>query len=293
MMSARLRGSAPRRRDPMVPAADADPNPAVERDSSYWDGVADAVREGEVRLPRILAGMKRATHLRLVEEWGGDLDTSRILKTDLFEESGGEDGFLGDLDRPANELHGLDVSHRTVRAAAERSAPVRVRGVVADVRRLPYRDGVFDLVVSNSTLDHFDAFESIRSALNELARVLAAGGVLIVTLDNPRNIFHPLLRLADWAGRIPYRLGVTLPARQLAATLRNSGLEVTDARAILHNPRLVAFALARWAEIAGRPWFERRVRRLLEAFQRFEGGRFQYLTGSFVAARAVKPGSSP
>ena len=261
-------------------------------DSAYWDGVADAACAGKIRLPPLLAEIKRDAHLRLVERWAGPLERSRILKTDLFEESAGDDAFFPVLAGPGNELHGLDLSAAAVGAAVARYPAEGIRGVAADVRRLPYRDGVFDLVVSNSTLDHFASAAPIHESLAEFARVLKPGGVLIVTLDNPRNVFHPLLKLASRAGWTPFRIGATLSIGRLADALRSARLEVTDTRAILHNPRLVAFALGRTVEKLGWPFLERGTRNLLRAAQRMEGSRWQYWTGSFVAARAVKPGIS-
>ena len=57
----------------------------------------------------------------------------------------------------------------------------------ADVRCLPFVDGVFDLVVSNSTLDHFETSREIERAVAEIHRVLAPRGLFILTLDNPAN----------------------------------------------------------------------------------------------------------
>ena len=47
----------------------------------------------------------------------------------------------------------------------------------ADVRRLPLADNRVDVVLSNSTLDHFDTEQEIEESLHELARVLKPGGI--------------------------------------------------------------------------------------------------------------------
>ncbi len=59
---------------------------------------------------------------------------------------------------------------------------------------LPFPDGAFDRVFSNSTLDHFDSRDDIREALRELARVLHPEGELLLTLDNLAN---PVVRLRN------------------------------------------------------------------------------------------------
>jgi ubiquinone/menaquinone biosynthesis C-methylase UbiE len=57
----------------------------------------------------------------------------------------------------------------------------------ADVRHLPFPDGTFDAVCSDSTLDHFDSAADIADALAEIRRALRRGGALLVTLDNGMN----------------------------------------------------------------------------------------------------------
>ena len=79
---------------------------------------------------------------------------------------------------------------------------------------LPTGD-TFDLVVSNSTLDHFARADDITIALREIQQVLKPGGRLILTLDNPSN---PVVRLRNalpfaalnQMGLVPYFVGATL-----------------------------------------------------------------------------------
>jgi hypothetical protein len=67
----------------------------------------------------------------------------RVLKTDMFDETVGE-GVFGFLKSRARTAVGMDFA-LTAKPA-----------VGADARHLPFADGVFDGVVSNSTLDHFE-----------------------------------------------------------------------------------------------------------------------------------------
>jgi SAM-dependent methyltransferase len=62
---------------------------------------------------------------------------------------------------------GLDV-----KALHLRDAPAAVRPVVADIRRLPFADGSFDVVTASLFLHHFDAHElpGLLRALSRLAR---------------------------------------------------------------------------------------------------------------------------
>jgi SAM-dependent methyltransferase len=113
----------------------------------------------------------------------------------------------------------------------------QVRALVTDVRHLGLREGVFDVVVSPSTLDHFEARADYLQALRELAWVLRPGGLLVITLDNPWNpLYHPL-RWLSRSGLAPFPLGYTPSVTRLERDLRGVGLEPEARDWLLHNPR--------------------------------------------------------
>jgi SAM-dependent methyltransferase len=157
---------------------------------------------------------------------------------------------------------------------------------VADTRALPFDDGAFDVVLSNSTLDHFESLADMRAALAELRRVLEPGGRLVLTLDNGAN---PLVLLRNALPEallsrlrlVPYPIGVTCGPRHLRGVLREAGFEVEASRGVMHCPRVLARAASALAPRASRG--------LLKGAMAFEGlGRLptRYLTAQFVAAAA-------
>lgn len=90
----------------------------------------------------------------------------------------------------AASASGLDISPEAV-ADAKKRAP-EAEFVEGDLASLPWDDGAFDLVVCFETLEHV---VKQAESLNELARVLAPDGVLMVSSPNPRvyppgNPFH-------------------------------------------------------------------------------------------------------
>jgi len=256
--------------------------------AGYWDNVACQMGTKPHYLDSFLGEMKRRAHLALIERWGGVPTAGWVLKTDLFEEAMGSDAFLSDLCGDNGRVVGIDVSPAIVARARRRDPRGQARYVAADVRHLPFASDAFALIVSPSTLDHFAEAADLGRSLRELARVMASGGRLIVTLDNRQNVFDPLLRLAIWLRRVPYYIGQSCTVGELTGELEAAGLTVQDTTAILHNPRLVATAAValanrlRWSPLTAL------VRRALTAAQRLECTRWRYHSGCFVAALAAR-----
>lgn len=212
-----------------------------------------------------------------------------VLKTDLFEEAYGQDELLFSLPLEASIKIGLDLDTATVKRAADRERNPGCRFINADVRRLPLADESIDVVLSNSTLDHFDTEFEIEQSLYELIRVLKPGGILLVTLDNPRNLLFSMLRAAaPWMG-LAFSLGKTLPLKNLTEILDRAGLELQSTGWLIHNPRFLStllFLLLR--RLLGRR-ADVPIHWLLGVFARFGSLPTRPLTGVFVAACARKP----
>ena len=138
-----------------------------------------------------------AINSALIARWLRPGAFYHLLKTDLFDEAMG-DGLYPVLATRADRVTGLDVARSVLDAAVSRHP--RLMAVAADTRKLPFADATFDVVVSNSTLDHFDTRDDILVALRGLHRVLRPGGTVVLTLDNLAN---PLVALRN---ALPARL---------------------------------------------------------------------------------------
>ena len=256
---------------------------------AYWDQVIGGWESTPAQ--RLWRAHSDAVNNRLLRGWLAGV-CGRLLKTDLFDEAVGC-GLYPELTVCSAGVVGVDVSEVVVGAASERYPELDAH--VADVLALPFDDAGFDVVVSNSTLDHFDSYEKLRAAVDELARCLRPGGKLLITLDNRANpivalrtsvMFEPLHRL----GVVPYFVGVTHGARGLSKLLRGAGFEVRETAALMHcPPQLAAKAAARLgARRHAAPDAKQRYLRSVLRFEAMGGWPTRHLTAHFVAALAIR-----
>ena len=232
-----------------------------------------------------------AVNIALLKAWWPDGEVRDILKTDLFDEAVA-DGLYSLLHSKAENPVGVDLSKSIINAARTRHADLRA--VVADVRSLPFSDDTFDLVVSNSTLDHFQSASEIVTALHELCRVLRPRGRLVLTLDNRLNPIVALRNLLPFRplnalGVVPYYVGATLGPSRLRRAIEEVGFKVNDMGAIMHCPRLLAVPVAGLLERHGRGGLQQRFLKSLTAWEHLSRLPIRYLTGHFVAVNAAKP----
>jgi SAM-dependent methyltransferase len=241
-------------------------------------------------LDPLTAAQKRNEHLEWIRRnVPSGMRIQGILKTDLFEEAYGQDELLFSLPFDGSLRLGCDVSAATVARAADRGRDRGCRFINADVRRLPLADECMDVVLSNSTLDHFGTELEIEESLFELTRVLKPGGILLVTLDNPRNPLFILLRAAvPWMG-LPFRLGKTLSPRKLRRILDQAGLEIQSTGSLIHNPRFLSTLLFLMLRGLFGSRADRAIQWLLEAFSRFGNLPTRGITAVFITACARKP----
>lgn len=181
---------------------------------------------------------------------------------------------------------GIDLSAELLRASRELpGAAERLAGRLAraDMRRLPFADAAFDAVVNLFTSFGYLGDRGDAAVLDEVARVLAPGGVLLMDLMNPRHVRETLearsreerdgmvlegVRSLDESGRRVQK-AVTLTLRdgavrrwredvrmyepeELDELLRRRGLAVTGRRGGLHGEPFGASSL-RQVVLARRP----------------------------------------
>ena len=189
-------------------------------------------------LDPLAASQKQRVHLELIARWAPP-QCGLLLKTDLFEEANGDDDLLYKLKGRAVLALGIDINLETACQAKARVPGLPdIAFVGADARALPLRTNSVDVIVSNSTLDHFRLRSEFEKALAELARVLRPGGCLILTVDNVLNPLYWPLRWLSWAA--PFRLGYSPSPRELNTMLGEASLSVAASEQLIHNPRMLS-----------------------------------------------------
>lgn len=185
----------------------------------------------------LVAKQKRDVYVDLIRRWTLGRRDQTILKTDLFEEAFGEDYLLPGLFPEARMACGMDSARSTARRAALRHESLAGRVAVMDARSPAWGVGRFDLIISTSTLDHFEGRGEFVQSVEALAELLRPGGLLILALDNPLNPLYHLLRAFSRRRASPYPLGYTPDFGTLCRDLRACGLELGESAWVLHNPR--------------------------------------------------------
>jgi SAM-dependent methyltransferase len=258
---------------------------APESAPGYWEAVGGAW--ASTHRDELWRRCSDAIHARWLDRVAGDLPPGRVLKTDLFDEAYG-DGLAPWFESHGHDLVACDLALTTARGAVRK--PTRVVAAVADVRQLPFSAMAFDIVFSDSTLDHFEAEPDIRRALAELGRVLRPGGTLLLTMDNPTN---PLVRIRNRApafwmrlGVVPYAVGATCDAGCLGRWLREAGFDHVATETIMHLPRVLAVPACRWLSARGTRRPGARMLQWLLVAERLRTSPLHGLAGHFVAAVA-------
>ena len=254
----------------------------------YWDVIAATWQESTPQ--KLWRKHSDEVNINLFSDWLPSGSAERLLKTDLFDEAA-SDGLISSLALHTRNIFAMDLSFFAAQSA-KRSYPF-LQTTGADVRSLPFVDEAFDIIVSNSTLDHFESLEEILRSLRELRRVLRNGGQLILTLDNGLNPMVALrnafpFKFLNWLGIVPYYVGKTFGPRRLHRTLEQLNFEVARTNCIMHFPRFISVGIARILEKYGTNRIQMKFLQCLMAFEGLSGWPTRFITGHFVAVKAIK-----
>lgn len=265
----------------------------MDYNSSYWNGIAEKTSKGQ-DYDNLLSEHYRLSHLDLLSRWIDFSKQQNILKTDLFAEAlCPERSFAWEIMKTPCNFTGIDISSDICKKAGEMSAAI-VPGsfpvlVPCDLRKLPFADNSYDVIISDSSLDHYNKSDDIEVALKELFRILKPAGTLVITMDNKTNITEPLFRLWIILRLAPFFIGKTYSMQGLKNALTKNGLQVIDNAVLIHNPRFFAKFIANTFRRFFPKKCESWTRKQLAFYDSLGNKPTRYLTAQFIAAKAVKP----
>jgi SAM-dependent methyltransferase len=150
---------------------------------------------------------------------------------------------------------------------------------------LPLKNCSVDIILSTSTLDHFNDKQSFLRSIQELSRVLKPDGTLILILDNKKYLFRWLHKLKYRLGVVPFFIGQTYSLRELDGFLHQAQLHRVNATAIVHSPVNVFTHLFRFGSAVLGKYMSSLLRfgeKLLSMLP------LRFITGTYIAVQVVK-----
>ncbi len=149
------------------------------------------------------------------------------------------------------QVTATDLSPVAVERARNKGIPCTALDI--DSQAVPFADGEFDVVISNSAIEHRFFHEK---ALDECVRVLKPGGRLILCLP---NIAHVICRWWILTGRFPYVLNSPTDAMHLRFFTVREATALCQARGL--EVQSVEGSASLWARDFYPPlWRKRRLR---------------------------------
>jgi SAM-dependent methyltransferase len=255
----------------------------VCRDRSFWNKAATKY-EG-FYIDQKLASYKSREYIKVIKKWVGEV-SGTILVTDLFDAAFGDRHYLNFLKNKKSRVFGIDIS--SVITDKGKSNNIALSGsVVCDVRRLPFKNSSFHMIISPSTLDHFP---EISEALKELYRVLKIGRILILSLNNKHNPFFLFnIFFYSFFNLFGFYVHKCYTFHETERLLVSVGFKVEEQTAIMHIPflfpTLCKFANSRNFSLLKQ--FTHRLLALLEGYGN-ESSRINKYTGWWMPFKGRK-----
>jgi len=177
----------------------------------YWESLAKKVsEEGYYAKSTILGKYKRDFVLDVIRNWNLEINNKIILKTDLFEEAFGPDEILFSISRDykPKRVYGIDISNRVIAKVKnnciKKTPNKKIILQNEDLKKLSFKDNYFDLIISQSTLDHFEDLNDLNRVMKELYRVLKSRGKLLFSINNKHNFLFYLIHEFQRIFRLMY-----------------------------------------------------------------------------------------
>lgn len=211
-----------------------------------------------------LGSITESRELEVIFDLIGDVEGHQLLDV-----GAGDGTYSIEAARRGAVVTAVDVSPAMCLAAEQRAASheVTLRSVAGDAQNLPFDDDTFDIVLAVTTLC---LVPDRRKAIEEMARVLAPGGRLILGELGRWSTWAAWRRIRGWWGNETWRSAHFHSRRQLATLVGDAGLTLQQVRGAVYYPPFPILA------------------RMLGPLDRHLG-RVTSLGAAFIAVAAAKP----
>lgn len=167
---------------------------------------------------------------QLVFALAGSFQNRRILDVGC-----GDAALLADLARRGAIVTGLDENPAMLAAARARleQEDLTVTLVKGNALNLPFADASFDIVMGITVLCFV---EDDERAIDEMTRVLRPGGRVVIGELGRWSLWAAQRRVKGWLGSVTWRAARFRSAKEIAALLESTGLDVTMVRGAIYYP---------------------------------------------------------
>lgn len=249
-------------------------------DTKYWDKINRKIKKHHYE--GIMSDYKRYAYIRLFKKWHLNIDSNKILVTDLFDEAYNSNNLFYMCNKLNKNVVGADISEIIVKKAR---INLNVKNIiVCDVRKPPLKNNAFDIILSPSTLDHFPK-ENLVLALNELASLLNSNGKIIISLHNKLNIFLHFY-ITKFIKRPMYRLD-TYSIKDFKKIIEKTNLNIVKQSAICHMPiPLISGIVFNYVSKIKKT--KNFLVKLYKFFENLENTKLKYFTGELLIFQLTK-----
>ena len=238
--------------------------------TKFWDGVFDGTKE-MAQIPTTLYFSKREKEILI--KWFKGFKGKKLFKSDLWDEVKNTK-LLFWAHKKGAKCYGIDISRKVLSAVKKEAKYVSAK--YGDIRKIPYPDDKFDLIISIGTVEHFP--DSIK-ALKEMKRVLKPGGMAMISVPVKYDLWGRFLfiGLLQKLGRYHYGYEISYTRGQFKSLLNQAGFKILDGEGYLIFPSPMR-ALDYFFHIKKFKLGNRLIKKVLDFFYRIES-KSKFISG--------------
>ena len=152
-------------------------------------------------------------------------------KPDKLLDAGCGKGYTGEsIYKLCKQYYGLDFSSSAIKIAKSRVP--KGKFWEGSLRKLPFKDKFFDLIVCSEVLEHIPLY---NEAIKEISRVIKKGGTILIT--TPNRINPDMVWRRFWKGKYTYQIyDVPVHYKDLMKKFKENRLKIEEFFSFFYLP---------------------------------------------------------